>query len=71
MKEVLGLTISSKSIDSRILNWKVSPEDSFSDHKYIYFDLDTSPTITEEFRLRTWNNFDEGCYGDKGFTDLK
>uniref|UniRef100_UPI002FDBA1BE hypothetical protein n=1 Tax=Streptomyces sp. IBSBF 2390 TaxID=2903533 RepID=UPI002FDBA1BE len=36
---VLDVTLRTSSLEVPILNWRVSDEDSFSDHRYIFFEL--------------------------------
>ncbi|WP_443057104.1 hypothetical protein, partial [Streptomyces sp. IBSBF 2390] len=38
-EEVLDVTLCSSSLNVPILNWRVSDEDTFSDHRYILFEL--------------------------------
>ena len=49
-QEVLDITLVSDSINNNILNWKVSKDHSFSDHRYIQFNFMNVPTIQPIFQ---------------------
>lgn len=64
-KDVIDVTLS-KLRSKSISNWRVSNENSFSDHKFIYFELDfmkdNSPAYRNP-RKTNWDEFDKiaGC----------
>ncbi|XP_055859336.1 uncharacterized protein LOC129921503 [Episyrphus balteatus] len=61
-QEVLDNTLVSDSIHQRILNWKVSEEHSFSDHRYIQFslnDLTTKQLAFRNYRETNWQKYRE------------
>ncbi|XP_075158077.1 uncharacterized protein LOC142231349 [Haematobia irritans] len=71
-KEVLDLTFSNFTRRTTVSNWRVSNEISYSDHKYIEFDVGTGvETNVEEFRnpRRTnWNKHPHlGCLRTPGY----
>lgn len=61
-EEVLDLTLTTQTFNDEILNWRVLEEDSFSDHKYISFEI--SSPIGEDIPRRNprktdWKTFEE------------
>ncbi|XP_055850400.1 uncharacterized protein LOC129914972 [Episyrphus balteatus] len=61
-QEVLDITLVSDSIHQRILNWKVSEEHSFSDHRYIQFslnDVTTKQLAFRNYRKTNWQKYRE------------
>jgi len=47
-EEVLDLTITSTTIYQRVSNWRVSDEESLSDHKHIVFNLEGGPQYSTD-----------------------
>ena len=71
-KEVLDITLFSHTLCTLIRNWKVSNEETFSDHKYLQFELDMEKTQKWEYRnpRRTdWKKYNETL--TKEFTQIK
>lgn len=69
-REVLDLTLTTQLGDIRIDNWKVSTEISFSDHKYLEFELDIVLTYPiESFRNPrniNWDLFNQHMITSQG-----
>lgn len=56
-KSVIDISFGSRDIIERIKNWRVDPNESFSDHKFIYFELLTAKTIPSSIRTKKKTNW--------------
>lgn len=53
---IIDLTLSSESLAGKVKNWHVMEEESLSDHKYIYFEIERQRTIERvETSIPRWN----------------
>lgn len=62
---ILDITISKSSRNNLVDNWRVSLEDSFSDHRFILFNIDIKPFPTCSFRnarKTDWDKFKKIVY---------
>lgn len=57
---VIDLTIASQGMGRKLVNWKVLREDSYSDHKYIKYELGTQmeePTMFRNKKKTNWEKY--------------
>lgn len=60
-EEVLDVTFANESGDLKVDNWRVSSENSFSDHRWILFDVGASTNAPEPFRNPKKTDWDKFC----------
>lgn len=61
-KEIIDITLASQTISRDIQNWRVDPEVTFSDHKWITFDIKSDivqPNVFRNPRNTNWESYRE------------